>query len=48
MRQPQRLREHRPGVHTGVELAALAAGVGTWRQFAEQGGVELAAGESAE
>ena len=34
--------EHRAGVHEGVELAALAAGVDRRRQLGEQRGVELA------
>ena len=39
-------REHRAGVHAGVELAVLAARIDAARQVVEQRRVELAAGEA--
>src|SRR6266536_3867272 len=43
--QRQRSPEHRPRVDAGVEFAALATGVNFRRQFVEQSGVEVPAGE---
>jgi len=44
--QRERMREHRPVVHTGVELPAFSARIGRAGEFFQQGGVELPSAEA--
>ena len=39
-------REHGPGIHAGVKLAALATRIGSRRQIAQQAQIEFTAGKS--
>ena len=39
------MREERSRIHTGVELAPLAARIDSLRQVGQEGGVELSPGE---